>query len=126
MEYAVISDYDNRTMNYLAREYYYNREYDKAISMYNEYLKRAYWEPEIVETYIRLSICHWQKQEGDKSREYALEALKRNPGNVETLYLLSVYFSEPWSSRWRKLAAAADNDDVLFKFSYKLMEKMYG
>lgn len=126
MEFAVICDYDNRTMNYLAREYFYNKEYEHAISMYHEYLKRAFWEPEITETYIRLALCYWQVQDGDNSRKYCLEAIKCNPQNVEALYLMSVFYNEPWASRWKKLAKVADNDEVLFKSSYELMKKVYG
>jgi hypothetical protein len=126
MEFAVISDYDVRTMNYLAREYYYNKEYRNSIYMYDEYLKRAWWEPEVVESFIRKSLAHWQLQEGDESRKCCLEAVTRNPQNVEALYLMSIYYNEPWSSRWRKLARSAENDDVLFKYSYKLVDKLYG
>jgi glycosyltransferase involved in cell wall biosynthesis len=126
MEFAVISDYDVRTMNYLAREYYYNKEYKKALAMYTEYLKRAWWEPEITEAYLKMSQCHWQLQEGNDARETLLEAIKRNPQNVEALYLASIYYNEPWASRWRKSAMTADNEDVLFKYTYKLMDKLYG
>jgi glycosyltransferase involved in cell wall biosynthesis len=126
MEFAVIQDYDVRTMNYLAREYYYLKEYKHSIDMYKEYLKRAWWEPEIVEGYIKMSLNHWQLQEGNEARACCLEAIKRNPQNVEALYLMSVYYDEPWSSRWRGLAKTATNEDVLFKYCYKLADSLYG
>jgi tetratricopeptide (TPR) repeat protein len=126
MEYAVICDYDVRTMNYLAREYYYNKEYKQAIDLYTEYLKRATWELEIVETYIKLSLCYWQLQEGDKARKHCLEAIRNNPQNAEALYLMGVYHNEPWKSRWIKSAKFADNDEVLFKSSFQLLENLYG
>jgi glycosyltransferase involved in cell wall biosynthesis len=126
MEYAVVSDYDDRTMIYLARELLYTHEYQNAIHMYNEYLKLAFWEPEIVEAHLKLAMCYWQIGEGSKSREHCLEALRNNPQNTEALYMMGVYYNEPWSHKWKELAKSASNEDALFKSEYKLLNQLYG
>ena len=115
MEYAVIKDYDARTTHYLAREYFYNKEYDKAIKLYLDYLKVATWEPEIVEAHIKLSRCYWEIGQGEKSREHCLEAIRNNPQCKEALFLMSVYYNEPWAHKWKKLSKACTNEDSLFR-----------
>lgn len=115
MEYAVIKDYDARTTHYCAREYYYNREWDHAITMYLAYLKVARWLPEIVETHIKLSRCYWELQQGTKAREHCLEAIRQNPQCKEALFLMSVYYNEPWASKWKELSKACTNEDALFR-----------
>jgi len=114
MEYAVIKDYDARTTHYLAREYYYNLDYKHAIQMYLEYLKVAKWLPEIIEAHIKLSRCYWETGEGSKSREHCLEAVRQNPQCKEALFLMSIYYNEPWATKWRDLSKACTNEDVLF------------
>jgi len=115
MEYAVIKDYDARTTHYLGREYWYNKEYDHAIKMYLDYLKVAKWEPEIVEAHIKLSRCYWEIGQGSKSREHCLEAVRNNPMCKEALFLMGVYYSEPWAGKWKELSKYATNEDVLFR-----------
>lgn len=115
MEYAVIKDYDARTTCYLAREYYYNGEWQKGVDMYLNYLKVAKWLPEIVEAHIKISRCYWHLNQGDKSREYCLEAIRQNPMCKEAFWLMGIYYDEPWASKWQTLATACTNQDVLFR-----------
>lgn len=115
MEYAVLKDNDTRTKCYLAREYMYNKKNDKAIKMYLEYLREATWLPEIVEAHIQISRCYWLLNEGSKAREHCLEAVRNNPQCKEALYLMSVYYNEPWATKWRNLSKSCTNEDSLFK-----------
>jgi len=115
MEYAVIKDYDARTTHYLAREYYYNGEYDHAITLYKAYLKVAKWLPEIVETHIKMSRCYWHLNEGTKSREHCLEAIRQNPMCKEALQLMGIYYDNPWGRKWVELAKSCTNEDSLFR-----------
>lgn len=115
MEYAVIKDYDARTTQYCAREYYYNGEYDHAVTLYKEYLKVAKWLPEIVETHIKMSRCYWHLNEGTKSREHCLEAIRQNPMCKEALQLMGIYYDNPWGRKWVELAKACTNEDSLFR-----------
>jgi glycosyltransferase involved in cell wall biosynthesis len=126
MEYAVISDYDARTMLYVARELLYAHEYRNSITMYEEYLKLAFWEPEIVEAHLKIAMCYWQLGEGSKSREHCFEALRNNPQNTETLFMMGIYYNEPWSHKWKELAEKSTNEDALFKSEYKLLKQLYG
>jgi glycosyltransferase involved in cell wall biosynthesis len=115
MEYAVIRDFDARTTHYLAREYFYNSQYEHAIQMYHEYLKVAKWLPEIVESHIKLSRCYWQIGEGGKSREHCLEAIRNNPQCKEAMQLMGVYYNDPWARKWRELSKHCTNEDSLFR-----------
>lgn len=103
-----------RTLYYLAREYYYRQEWSKAAELYEKYLTIATFMPEIADALLLLARCYWQLQQGNKAREVCTRAVVYNPSFKEALLFMAELHHEPWSHRWRQLAAAATNEDVLF------------
>lgn len=118
LEYEVIKSNDNRSKFYMAREYYYRKDYEKSIKVYLDYLTTASWLPEMAEANLYIAKCYWQLSRGDESRKYCLEAIRINPDYGEALMDMSTYYYEPNKSKWLKMARNATNKDVLFVNQY--------
>ena len=119
MEYSVLTDDDQRSRFYLGREYYFYRQYDRALTLLDLYLKEATGHiPEIAQARLYAARCYWEdgSGRGDLARKSALEAVVLNPMHREALEFLAspgVYY-EPWTHKWARLAEAANNEDILF------------
>jgi glycosyltransferase involved in cell wall biosynthesis len=99
---------------YLGREHYERRMYDQAIAHMQDYLKVGKWTPEVGEAWLVIARCHWFMNRGDEGRDACLQAIRANPDFKEALLLISQMHFEPWKSKWKNLADAAQNRDVLF------------
>lgn len=114
LEYEVITNNDIRSKFYMAREYFYRKEYEKAIKVYLEYLQTATWLPETAEANLYIAKCCWQINRGDESRKHCLEAIRINPDYKEAFIDMATYYYEPNKSKWLNIASRASNKDVLF------------
>jgi glycosyltransferase involved in cell wall biosynthesis len=103
-----------RERYYLAREYWYRRDFKTAVEHYEIYIKVATWWQELADVYFMLAKCYWELQEGDKSRDFCLRAIGQNPDFKEALLFMAHICYEPWKSKWKRLASVATNEDVLF------------
>lgn len=103
-----------REKYYLAREYWYRKRYDKALDWYQSYLKVATWAPEKADALLMAARCLWQLQRGSEARAACLQAIGINPEFQEALYFMAEMHFSPWKESWEKIAAAADNSNVLF------------
>lgn len=103
-----------REKYYLAREYWYRKRYDKALDWYQSYLKIATWAPEKADALLMTARCLWQLQRGPEARAACLQAIGINPEFQEALYFMAEMHFSPWKESWEKIAAAADNSNVLF------------
>lgn len=103
-----------RTMFYLGRELYERNQYAEALVHMADYLKEGQWLPEICEAHLTLARCYWHLNDGNSARRHCLEAVRNNPMFKEALLFMADLHYEPWRAGWLKLAAAADNTDVLF------------
>lgn len=99
---------------YLAREYWYTKEYGQALQWYDAYLTEATWYPEKADAYLMAAYCCWYTGQGDRARDYCLRAIGHNPDFKEALNLMSDMHYEPHKSKWKYLADNAKNEDVLF------------
>ena len=119
MEYSVLTDDDQRSRFYLGREYYFYRQYARALTLLDLYLKDATGHMhEVAQARLYAARCYWEdgSGRGDLARKSALEALVINPMHKEVLEFLASpgVYHEPWSHKWAALAAAANNEDILF------------
>lgn len=115
MEYAEIKDKDMRNTFYLAREYGYYGEYEKAIQFGLLYFsKNPIWRPEICEMWLIMSKCYWRLGKGEMARRSCMEAIMRNPNFREAHIVMSEITWENDGKAWRRFADQANNDDVLF------------
>jgi len=99
---------------YLAREYWYRRNYQKAIDIYNEYLKVAYWAPEISEAHMVKGRCLMGLGKYDKAKDSLLQAIKINSNFKEAIILLAKICGPGNMKRWNGFAETATNEGVLF------------
>lgn len=105
---------DQRTLFYLGRENYERKRYGVAIKWLTNYIQKPSWNAERAEAYLTLARCYWFTNQGSKARDACLEAVRLNPMFKEALLLMSTLYHSPHKEAWAKLAAAADNTDVLF------------
>jgi hypothetical protein len=112
-------DDDQRSRFYLGREYYYRGRHAHALELLNLYLRDATGHiPEIGQARLYAAHCYWEdgSGRGDEARKSALEALVLNPMHKDVLEFLASpgVYHEPWTHKWRRLAEAANDEDILF------------
>lgn len=103
-----------RERYYLAREYWYRKDYDTALYHYSEYVNLSNFLGERADAYLMMARCCWLTHRGEDARKYCLEAIKLNPDFKEALEFMSEIHYEPWKSKWLHIANNATNKDVLF------------
>lgn len=105
---------NTRWQFYLAREYFYKKDWKKAIELYNKYIEKATFLAEKADAYLTLARCYWITKQGDKARECVLKAIEINPNFKEALLFMSEIVWPRHSQRWVDFAEHADNSEVLF------------
>jgi predicted TPR repeat methyltransferase len=103
-----------RETYYLAREYWYRKDYTTAAKWYADYLTRATWAPEIADAWLMSARCLWYMQNGDLARDACLQAIKINANFKEAELFMAEMSGPKNSARWKQIAETADNSDVLF------------
>lgn len=104
----------SREKFYLAREYWYRKDYPKAIEWYEKYLEVSKFLPERAEAYLVLARCYWNLKQGDKARQNALHAIEINANFKEALSFMAEMSWEHNAKAWRNFANIATNEGVLF------------
>jgi glycosyltransferase involved in cell wall biosynthesis len=99
---------------YLAREYFYKKDWVTALYWYDEYLRVSKWMPERAEGYLMASRCAWYLKQGDRARQYCLNAINNNANFKEALLFMAEISWEHNAKRWREFAELATNENVLF------------
>lgn len=98
LELAVVEDpTDDRNQYYLAREYFFNKMYDKAAAVFKMHLAnpKATWLPERSASMRYLAKC-----EPDNREEWLIKAHMESPNRREALVELAQHFyeTESWAS----------------------------
>lgn len=106
LELAVKEDpTDDRNQYYLAREYFLNRMYDKALQMFKRHVSnpKATWGPERAASYRYMARCVPENAE-----DYLVQAVQEAPGRREAKVELAQYYytQQNWEEclDWAKLA----------------------
>lgn len=103
-----------RNMFYLARTYFEMHKWESAIFWMKRYLIEGTWLPERAEAHYVIAKCFWMTNRGELAREACLRALAIN-ANFKKALLLMADMSWPKNAEaWKKYAALATNEDVLF------------
>ena len=100
---------------YLAREYFYKKNYPHAIYLFDKYLSESKWLAEKAEAYYHKSLCWWYLNEGDKARESVLQALAINADMKKALELMAKMSWPDNKKKWLEYAKIATSNGVLFK-----------
>ena len=97
---------------YLAREYYYRKDYVTAIHWYKDYLTRAYWGPEWADAWVMLSRCYWYVGKINEAKDACLQAIKINANFREALELMADLSGPKNRLKWLCFSEFASNEDV--------------
>lgn len=103
-----------RELYYLAREYWYRKDYITAIYWWDEYLAVSKFLAERADAYLYVARCYWALKKGETARKYCLMAININANFKEALSLMAEMSWEHNAMSWRKFAEIATNDRVLF------------
>jgi glycosyltransferase involved in cell wall biosynthesis len=103
-----------RERYYLAREYWYRKDYNQAIKHYDIYLLYSKFTKERADALLTKAKCLWYLQKGEDARQTCLQAIYHNPDFKEALLFMSKMHFEPRKTLWKKIADNAKNSDVLF------------
>lgn len=99
---------------YLAREYWYRKDYLTAIEWYGEYFKVASWAPEIAEAWLMKSRCLFALNRGWEARDACFQAIKLNANFREAIQFMGDMCGPINRKRWHEWAKTATNEAVLF------------
>ncbi len=107
---------NTRAMYYLAREYAYRKEWEKAEEVFEKYVQLSTWLPEKADAFFMLALCYWydRKGNGEKTRENCLKAMNINANFKAPILLMAAASFEHNASQWKKMAETADNSNTLF------------
>jgi glycosyltransferase involved in cell wall biosynthesis len=103
-----------RELYYLAREYWYRKDYITAIYWWDEYLAVSKFLPERADAYLMVARCYWALKKGETARHYCLMALSINSHFREAILLMAEMSWPRNADQWKKMAETADNKSVLF------------
>lgn len=107
-----------RERYYLAREYFYRKDWITALYHYEEYLKKGVWHPELADAWIMKAKCLWYLQRGEEARDAVMQAIKINPDFKEAYLVMSDMVYEQYKPLWLKHANNCTNQGVLFVRNY--------
>jgi glycosyltransferase involved in cell wall biosynthesis len=115
LEYSVLKDGIQRDIFYLGREYYRHKQYNKAIAIFDEYLKNPEFYQETVECFYYKAVCLFESGKRDDARDTCMRAYALNPDHVRSAYLMAqIYQGSPTGAKWLNVARTAKNSDSLF------------
>ena len=103
-----------RERYYLAREYFYREQWEKAIKELDIYLKLAKWLPEKNDAWLLRAKCLAGLEKWEEACDSAWQALKYNANFKEVLEFIGNHMDTVNKERWLSYAKLADNRDVLF------------
>lgn len=108
---------NTRNLFYLAREYYYLKEYDKSEEIYKKYISIWTYFNEVTDAYYMLWKIYWEngKWQWELSREMLMKVIMRNC-NFKSAYtfMAQQMIDEKKRTTWLKFADIADNSNCLF------------
>lgn len=112
-----------REMFYLGREYYYRGMFEDALITWGEYVQKSRYLPEKAEAFLLMARIYWELKRADDARDAILQCLAINANFKEAILFMANIAgdgsgNEKWqknADQWKRMAATADDYDVLFK-----------
>ncbi len=99
---------------YLAREYFYRKDWATAAKWYADYLTRATWAPEMADAWLKSARCMQHLGKNDLAKDACLQAIKINADFREALEFMSAISGPKNKVRWAEYAKLASSEGVLF------------
>lgn len=103
-----------RERYYLAREYWYRKQYKKCITETNKYLKVANWLPEKNDAYLMRARCLAALGKYEEACDSAWKAVEYNTNFKEAILFIADHMDPINKQRWLDFAKGANNEGVLF------------
>lgn len=94
LEYAARIDPDPRNIYYLAREYYYYQEYDRAIEIFNKFFTLQSFSSEVSQAYIYMGECYGFKGNEEMKIECFMKAMAKDNKRREPFYALASHYKQ--------------------------------
>ncbi len=104
----------SREKYYLAREYWYRKDYKTAIYWYYKYTSVSTFAPELADAYLMTARCFKELNNYDEARKFCIQAVQINTNFKEAILLLAELSGPKNKKRWVEFANSATNEDVLF------------
>lgn len=76
----------DRDLYYYGKELYYNRLWDEAIEVLDQFIRKDAWEEEIIDALCKIGECYLHKCERIKAREYFYKTFEYGAPRGEILY----------------------------------------
>jgi glycosyltransferase involved in cell wall biosynthesis len=103
-----------RTLYYLGREWFYRREWAKAIEIFTERVALVGFRSENADAWLYLARCYWAISQGDAARDAVLKSLLMVPDCREAMEFMAEISYEEQAIVWKRHASCARNTGVLF------------
>lgn len=103
-----------RTWYYLGAELWDHGRLDEAIEPFTRCVESSQWPSERADAYLYLAKIAWRQRRGDEAREHCLRSLINVPDCAEALLLMAEMSWPRQAAAWRRYAAVATNDGVIF------------
>lgn len=103
-----------RASYYLGKEYMERGDMEAAEVWFRECAKNTGWRPERADAWLFCSKIAWNQHRGEEARDYCLKALANTPGCKEALEHMADMSWGPQAEIWRRYAASAGNEEVVF------------
>lgn len=105
---------DARTLYYLAREYWYRREYQTAATLFQDCISKSKWRAEVADSHLYKARCLWMLRKGNEARTECLRAIGLNPHFREAVLFMAEMSYEREAKAWRAMSQACDNSELIF------------
>jgi glycosyltransferase involved in cell wall biosynthesis len=105
---------DTRTLYYLGREWFYRKNWSKAIEVFLERVDFFGYRAENADAWLYLARCYWARNQGNEAREAVLKSLLMVPDCREAMEFMAEISYEEQAAVWRRFASHAQNTGVLF------------
>lgn len=113
---------NGRETYYLGREYWYRKDYESCVQTLGKYVQVSKFLSEKADAFLIMSRAYFYMGMGNDARDACVQALIINSNFKEAILFMAQLAGDgsgniKWqknADQWKKLAATADNTDVLF------------
>lgn len=103
-----------RERYYLAREYFYRKNWEKCIEHLEQYIPRSKFIKERNDAWLMKAYCLSSLKKYNDACDSAWQAIKYNANFKEALKFIGDHMDSVNKQAWHKYAEIADNSNVLF------------
>lgn len=111
-----------REMFYLGREYFYRNQFEDCVITLGKYVQLSRFLAEKADAFLIMAKSYWEMKDADSARDACVQALIINANFKEAILFMAKLAgfgsgNERWEAnaqQWLRMAATANNRDVLF------------